>query len=84
MKNRITNDEFQENIKSKNIDTIHEDLFVDFKNKIIKDTEIRIKQKLSSQIDIRESIQKEEMMNTVISDQQSNEWNYFRKIVNDL
>ena len=78
MKNRITNDEFQENLKK---DEINFDFKIkEFKNRIVG----IIKKQLLTRIDIRESIQKEEMMNTVISDQQSNEWNYFRKIVNDL
>ena len=78
MKNRITNDEFQENLKK---DEINIDLKIkEFKNRIVG----IIKKQLLTRIDIRESIQKEEMMNTVISDQQSNEWNFFRKIVNDL
>ena len=43
-----------------------------------------IKQELLIKIDIRETVQKAEMMDTKIIDLQANELKFFRKIINDL
>ncbi len=81
----LTNPEFQELIESdSNIDKIKDIKFKDIYEKIKAQVTADIKQKLLLQLEIHESEMKRKYKNPDRRDVMEHEWNFFRKIINDL